>query len=60
MTVDTYTIQIVFGDGPYNELDPQRTAAIMAETEENLTLLLPPGYRAIIKRWNDPEENDNA
>lgn len=61
MTVDTYTIQIMFGDGPYQELDPLRVALIMAETEENLTDLLPPGYYARIRKWNDPgpEENED-
>ncbi len=54
--VDLYTIQILHDDGPLTHgLWEQPTAAIMAETEENLTDLLPPGYRARIRRWNDPD-----
>lgn len=55
--VDLYTIQIV-RDGPadYEGFFP----ALMDETEENLTDLLPPGYRARIRRWNDPDPDEGG
>jgi len=60
--VDLYTIQIVDSNLPGAPLvDPERLAALMAETEENLTDLLPAGYRVRIRRWDHPEpegEND--
>jgi len=57
VTVELFTIQIVLDDGPLSLLDTQRVAALMAETEENLTDLLPPGYRARIRRWDNPGED---
>ncbi len=53
--VDLYTIQIIddLDDPPAH--DEARTAALMAEAEENLTLLLPPNYRAVVRRWNQPD-----
>jgi hypothetical protein len=60
MIVDTYTLQIVFGDGPYNELDPLALERMIAETEENLTDLLPEGYRAVIQRWDNPGGEDDS
>ena len=60
--VDLYTIQIIDNNWVGTPLvDPDRLASLMAETEENLTDLLPPGYRARIRRWDHPEpegEND--
>jgi hypothetical protein len=56
--VDLYTIQIVSGSGydpVWSELDQDRISAIIAETEENLTDLLPAGYSARIRRWDHPE-----
>lgn len=59
MITDLYTIQIVFTDGPYQELATSAVEQMMKETEENLTDLLPPGYRARIRRWDNPGgEND--
>ena len=58
--VDLWTIQIVLeapiAIGPEAYLD-----TLMAETEENLTDLLPAGYRARIRRWDhpDPDEGEN-
>ena len=51
--VDLYTIQII--DGRHGEtLKPTRLLdAIMAEAEENISDLLPVGFRAEIRRWND-------
>lgn len=60
--VDLYTIQIIDSNWPGAPLvDPDRLAALMAETEENLTDLLPAGYRARIRRWDhpDPDEGEN-
>ena len=52
--VDLYTIQIIDNNWVGAPLvDPERLAALMAETEENLTDLLPAGYRARIRRWDD-------
>ena len=49
--VDLYTIQILrdplYAAG-YGNLD-----RMLAEMQENLTNLLPEGYRARIRRWND-------
>ncbi len=56
--VDLFTIQVLY-DG-VSEADCQ-TDSLMAETEENLTDLLPDGYRARIRRWDHPgteDEND--
>lgn len=52
--VDLYTIQIIddLGSVYYSA----STAALLAETEENLTDLLPAGYRARIRRWDNPDE----
>ncbi len=62
--VDLYTIQIIIEpDAPL--IISTRTfvqwASIVAETEENLTDLLPPGYRARIRRWDhaDPDEGND-
>lgn len=60
MNVDTFTLEILFGDGPYQELDPLRLEQMMAETEENLTDLLPPGYRVRIRRWDTPGDEDGS
>ncbi len=57
--VDLYTIQIV-RDGPPKAHRPNggMLAPIMAETEENLTDLLPAGYRARIRRWDHPDPDE--
>ena len=62
--VDLYTIQIIYEDGPYSyDARPGAPAGYIedgiAETEENLTDLLPPGYRARIRRWDDNEGTDD-
>jgi len=55
--VDLYTIQIIHDGGiPVVVKDDY-----ISEAEENLTDLLPAGYRARIRRWDHPEpegEND--
>lgn len=59
--VDLYTVQIVRDDGPMASpyaLDTSLFHAI-AEAEENLTDLLPAGYRARIRRWDTPTQEDN-
>lgn len=59
--VDLYTIQLIQEEDKPKLWLPQELADhIMAETEENLTDLLPPGYRARIRRWNhaDPDETN--
>ena len=57
--VDLYTIQIVRDFEPWHEGPLFTTAdALMAETEENLTDLLPPGYRARIRRWDHADEEE--
>ena len=33
MNADLYTIEILFGEGPYQELDPLRLEQMMAETQ---------------------------
>ena len=55
--VDLYSIQII-GDSDAGELliVPSRLFEWIKETEENLTDLLPPGYRARIQRWDNPDE----
>lgn len=55
MIADLWTIQIIDNNSPGAPLvDPDLLAARMAETEENLTDLLPAGYRARIRRWDHP------
>ena len=58
MITDLYTIQIVFSDGPYQELATSAVEQMMRETEENLTDLLPQGYSVRIRRWDNPGGND--
>lgn len=57
--VDLYTIQIIRDDDTIAFSGPM--ASLIAETEENLTDLLPFGYRARIRRWDhpDPDEGEN-
>jgi hypothetical protein len=61
--VDLYTVQIIRDEDIYMERDPAVIDALMPEMEENLTDLLPPGYRARIRRWDDnsdePTQEDN-
>ncbi len=55
--VDLWTVQIVRDD---DALVPDvGLAAPMAEMEENLTDLMPEGYRARIRRWNQPDEGND-
>ena len=59
--VDLYTIQIVRDEIIWKRGYEDMVDALMAEAEENLTDLLPAGYRARIRRWDHPEpegEND--
>ena len=55
--VDLYTVQILYDGSPLHY--SRDFTEIMAETEENLTDLLPPGYRARIRRWNQPDNEGN-
>lgn len=57
--VDLYTIQIIRDDGFRVPIARYKIPALMAETEENLTDLLPDGYRARIRRWDTPTQEDN-
>ena len=55
--VDLYTIQIVIDPDAPLLVNPRtfgQWASIIAEAEENLTDLLPAGYRARIRRWDHP------
>ncbi len=56
--VDLYTIQIVrtYNDGSHPDLAAAKASDAMAEMEENLTDLLPAGYRARIRRWDHADE----
>lgn len=61
VVIDLYTVQIVrddngrpFGVSAYN------VSKMMAEAEENLTDLLPAGYRARIRRWDHPDPDDEG
>lgn len=59
--VDLYTIQIIDDRSvvwPPTLADSDRIGAIMAEAEENLTDLLPAGYRARIRRWDHADATD--
>ena len=54
MILDTYAIQIVLDDEsqPVPLLDLRGP---LAECEENLTDLMPPGYRARITHWAEAD-----
>ncbi len=57
--VDLYTIQIIRDDEA--AISPSTEASVdelMAEVEENLTDLLPPGYSARVRDWDDPADLD--
>ena len=59
--VDLYTVQIIDTGGPYaSDQGLAVPAEIIAELEENLTDLLPDGYHAKIRRWNDPDPDDEG
>jgi len=56
---DVFTIQIIYDGSPIHYRHD--FTALMAEAEENLSDLLPAGYRARIRRWDHPgteDEND--
>ncbi len=58
--VDLYTIQIIHDGSGVEWILPGRTVeGFIAESEENLTDLLPAGYRARIRRWNQPDNEGN-
>ncbi len=57
--VDLYTVQIINDVYPGSYVDERKVPALMAEAEENLTDLLPDGYRARIRRWDHPEERND-
>ena len=53
--VDLYTIQIIHDGGiPVVVKDDY-----ISEAEENLTDLLPAGYRARIRRWDQPTQEED-
>ena len=56
-SVELYTLQII-SDHPLEKLDAARTWAAVAEAEENLTLLLQDGYRAVIRPWDYPYNDE--
>ena len=56
IVVDLYTIQIVRDDSATTE-PPRSFEAYMVEVEENLTDLLPKGYSARIREWDNPGED---
>jgi len=53
--VDLYTIQIVRDHLEW--ANDKCASKFMPEIEENLTDLLPEGYRARIRRWDNPGED---
>ena len=57
--VDLYTIQIVRDEIIWKRGYEDMVDALMAETEENLTDLLPAGYRARIRRWDTPTQEED-
>ncbi len=56
--VDLYTIQIVRVRPSNFDLDAELMAELMAETEENVTDLLPPGFKANVKKWDHPDPDE--
>lgn len=56
--VDLYTIQIIYDGSSIHY--PRDFSAEMAETEENLTDLLPAGYSARIRRWDHPDPDEGT
>jgi hypothetical protein len=64
--VDLYTIQIIscepvpkFALNLDDLIHAHRLPDLIGEAEENLTDLLPAGYRARIRRWNQPDNEGN-
>ena len=60
VTVDTYTIEILRAKGYVGDVFNPTVAAAVAEAEENLTDLLPAGYRARIRRWDHPDPDEEG
>lgn len=56
--VDLYTLQIVRDPDPPSVYCAATTRELVEETEENLTDLLPAGYRARIRRWDHPSAEE--
>lgn len=61
--VDLYTIQIIDDRGNVLPPPPYPLAQVVlqemiSEAEENLTDLLPAGYRARIRRWDHPDPDE--
>ncbi len=54
--VDLYTIQIIQHETPEHAYDSYNMSVLIAETEENVTDLLPPGFKARIRRWDHDDE----
>lgn len=59
MIEDVWSIQLVDETDTDVILDADYVRRLMAEAEENMTDLLPEGYRAEIRRWNDPTQEDD-
>jgi hypothetical protein len=48
---DTYTVQIIRGDDAHDA--DERVRVALAEAEENITDLLPAGWRARVAHWTE-------
>lgn len=61
VVIDLYTVQIVCDDLD-NDTDYTSLMlhALMDEMAENVTDLLPAGYRARIRRWDHPDQDDQT
>lgn len=57
-TIELYTLQIVSDETALEKLDRASVREAVAEAEENLTLLLPLGYRAVIRPWDHPDQEE--
>jgi hypothetical protein len=60
--VDLYTIQIIRTDGigSFAAIDAEVTVRrTIPEIEENMNDLLPTGFVARIRRWNQPDNEGN-
>jgi hypothetical protein len=60
VVLDLWTIQVLDSNRVGSPLpDPDRVAALMAEVEENLNLLLPSGCIVRVRKWDDLDERND-
>ena len=58
--VELFTVQLIQDEAPVMQwIHKDKVEAIMAEAEQNITDLLPAGWRARIRRWNQPDNEGN-